>query len=186
MAIPPGKKRVFRLKKHLSFNLWESVESVDHKMKRLFQNSWLELIVRWLLGTMFLFACYHKITEPAQFAKIIYGYYLFPEYSINLIAIILPYLEFFAAIALILGVYPKSAVLILNIMLFAFIIAISINLIRGHEFDCGCFSFSESGQTFSAIQLLIRDIVCFFLGLHVLFFSNDRTLCFRQRGSILS
>jgi len=171
MAILPGKKRVFRLK---------------NKIKRLLQSSWLELIVRWVLGSIFLFACYHKIVDPAQFAKIIYGYYLFPGYSINLIAIILPYLEFFAGIALILGVYPRSAVLILNIMLFTFIIAISINLIRGHEFDCGCFSFSKSRQTFSAIQLLIRDIICFFLGLHVLFFSNHRKLCFRQSGGILS
>ncbi len=155
-------------------------------MKYLFQNSWLELIVRWVLGTMFLFACYHKILDPAHFAKIIYGYYLFPEYSINMIAIILPYLELFAGIALILGVYPRSAVLILNIMLFGFIIAISINLIRGHEFDCGCFYFSESGPTFSTVQLLIRDIICFFLGLHVLFFPNHRKLCFRQSGGILS
>ena len=155
-------------------------------MKHLFQNSWLELIVRLALGTMFLFACYPKITEPANFAKIIYGYYLFPEYSINLIAIILPFLELFAGIALILGVYPRSAVLILNIMLFVFIIAISINLIRGHEFDCGCFSFSESGQTVSTVQLLIRDVIVFFLGLHVLFFSNHRKLCFRQSGGILS
>ncbi len=155
-------------------------------MKRLLQSSWLELIVRWVLGSIFIFACYHKIIDPAHFAKIIYGYYLFPGYSINLIAIILPYLEFFGGVALILGVYPRSAVLILNLMLIAFIIAVSINLIRGHEFDCGCLSFSESGQTLSAIHLLIRDIICFFLGLYVLFFSNHRKLCFRQSCGILA
>jgi uncharacterized membrane protein YphA (DoxX/SURF4 family) len=158
---------------------------VDTKLKSLFQKAWFELIVRWLLGVLFLVACYHKIIEPAHFAKIIYGYSLFPGDSINLIAILLPYVELFAGLALILGVYPRSAALIINVMLLAFIVAISINLIRGHEFDCGCFSFGASGQAPSALHLLIRDILCFFLGLQVLFYRNSRKLCARQSGSIL-
>jgi len=154
-------------------------------LKNLFQKAWFELIVRWLLGALFLVACYQKIIEPAHFAKIIYGYYLFPDAAINLIAIILPYVELFSGMALILGIYPRSAALIINAMLLAFIVAISINLIRDYEFDCGCFSFGASGQVSSAVHLLIRDIICFFLGLQVLFYSNFRKLCARQSGSIL-
>ena len=132
--------------------------------------------MRWLLGGIFLISCYHKIVEPAHFAKIIYGYYLFPGVTINLIAIILPFLELFAGIALVLGIYPRSAALIVNAMLLAFIIAISINLIRGHEFDCGCFSFGATGHTFSTVHLLVRDIICFILGLQILFFDNYRMI----------
>ncbi|MBW1828888.1 MAG: DoxX family membrane protein [Deltaproteobacteria bacterium] len=77
------------------------------------------MIVRWLLGALFLVACYQKIIEPAHFAKIIYGYYLFPDAAINLIAIILPYVELFSGMALILGIYPRSAALIINAMLLA-------------------------------------------------------------------
>ena len=143
------------------------------------------MVGRWILGALFVGACFHKIVEPAHFAKIIYGYYLFPDVTINLIAIILPYVEFYTGMALILGIYPRSAALIINAMLLAFIVAISINLIRGHEFDCGCFSFGSSGQFSSAMHLLIRDIVCFFLGLHVIFYSKARKLCARQSGGIL-
>jgi len=158
---------------------------LSDRLKRLFQNAWFELVVRWLIGVMFVFACYHKIAEPARFAKIIYGYYLFPASSINLIAIILPYIELFAGAALILGIYPRSATLIINAMLFVFIVAISINLIRGHEFDCGCFSFGASGHGASAVHLLIRDIICFLFGLQVLFYRNPRKFCALQSGSIL-
>ncbi|QTA90500.1 OS_HP2 family (seleno)protein [Desulfonema magnum] len=139
---------------------------------KLYNNKWTELSVRWLLGIVFVCASYHKITEPAQFAKIIYGYDLFPSFSINLIAIILPYLEFYSGLALILGIYPRSAVLVINGMLFAFIIALSVNLVRGHEFDCGCISFGEAGHTSSTAQLLIRDILMFMMGLYVFF--SDR------------
>jgi hypothetical protein len=75
--------------------------------------------------------------------------------------------------ALILGVYPRGAVLIINVMLFLFIIAISINLARGHEFDCGCFSFSHDASA-SAVHLLVRDIFYLTVGLCVLFFRRPR------------
>ncbi len=158
---------------------------MNHNLKNSFQNSWLELIARWILGATFIVASYHKIVEPAQFAKIIYGYYLFPHYSINLIAIILPFIEIITGIALVLGIYPRSASLILNIILFTFIIAVSINIARGHEFDCGCFAFGDTGDTSSAVQLLIRDIILFVLGLQIIFYDNHRKLCSKQNFSTL-
>ena len=154
-------------------------------MKNLLQNSSFELILRWLLGGIFILACIHKIAEPAKFAKIIYGYYLFPSVSINLFAITLPYLELFAGLALILGIYPRSAALIINAMLLAFIVAISINLLRGHAFDCGCFSLGNTTGTASVLQLLIRDVFCFAIGLEILLFDQPRRWCLYQSGSIL-
>ena len=154
-------------------------------MQKLTQNSWIELAIRWFLGAIFIYSSYHKIIEPEQFAKIIYGYYLFPDFTINLIAIILPFLELYTGLFLVLGIYPRTAALIILIMLFIFIIAISINLVRGVEFDCGCFSFGETGYTSSARRLLVRDILYFVSGLYVLFFDQYRKWCLRQTGSII-
>ncbi|MBW1840314.1 MAG: DoxX family membrane protein [Deltaproteobacteria bacterium] len=144
----------------------------------------MELIARWVLGVIFLYASFHKIIDPEHFAKIVYGYYLFPDVSINLIAIVLPFVEFFSGLALILGIYPRSGALIINGMLLAFITALTINLARGHQFDCGCFSYGDRGYTYSAIQLLVRDIILFVLGLQVLFFDRQRKWCIRQTGSL--
>lgn len=155
-------------------------------MKRLLKNNGLEIIVRWILGAIFVYASWHKIAAPSHFAKIIYGYYLFPDFTINLTAIILPFLELFAGTALIFGIYPRSAALIVNTLLLAFIIAISINVIRGHEFDCGCFSFGKTDYTASAIELLFRDIIGFVLGLHLLLFEGKRKWCIKQSGGIFS
>ncbi|MCP4106511.1 MAG: DoxX family membrane protein [Desulfobacteraceae bacterium] len=140
----------------------------------LTDNNWAELAARWFLGITFIYASYHKITDPASFAKIIYGYGLVPGFLINLLAIVLPFLELVSGAALIIGVYPRSAAIIVNGMLFVFIVALSVNLIRGHEFDCGCFSF---GKTESGAQLLMRDIIYFVFGLQVIFFNKSRRWC---------
>ena len=148
--------------------------------RNLLQNSWLELAARWILGLTFIYASYNKILFPADFAKIIYGYDLFPDALINLIAIILPFLELVAALALIIGVYPRSAVSIINVLLVAFIILLSINLIRGHEFDCGCFATSNSGSTSATEITLIRDFIYLALGIQVICYRGSRRWCIRQ------
>ena len=146
-------------------------------VKTFHDNHWTELAARWILGVIFVFASYNKILAPAAFAKIIYGYDLFPAVLINLIAIIVPFLEFVAGLALIIGFYPRSAALIVNGMLLVFITALSINLIRGHEFDCGCFSIAADSQETFAGPLIIRDFLILALGLHVFFYRNPRKLC---------
>jgi uncharacterized membrane protein YphA (DoxX/SURF4 family) len=143
------------------------------------ENSWIELAARWILGLTFIYASYHKILAPADFAKIVYGYDLFPSGIINLIAIVVPFIELIAGLALILGIYPRSAVLIINGMLVMFIIVLAINLIRGHEFDCGCFSAKETGYFSSAESTLVRDIIYLILGFQVFLFSGIRKACIK-------
>ncbi len=140
----------------------------------LLQNSWIELAFRWILGLTFVYASYHKILAPADFAKIIYGYDLFPAIMINLIAIIVPFVELFVGLALIGGIYSRAAVLVLNVMLVFFIIILSYNLLRGHEFDCGCFAPESSGFATTTEFTLFRDFVYLALGLHVFFFHRSR------------
>lgn len=150
---------------------------MKNRLNILLENNWAELVLRWVIGIIFIYASIHKIADPAAFAKIIYGYYLFPDLSINLIAIILPFLEFYSGVFLLLGIYPRSATAIIIGLLFGFITAISINLLRGHEFDCGCFSFNGSDSKVASIQLLVRDIFYFVFSLYIIFFKGQRRLC---------
>ena len=136
---------------------------------RILNTVTLEMLARWLLGGVFVYSSFHKIADPAQFARIIYGYGLFPLPTIHPIAVICPYFELLCGLALILGGFPRGAALLVNFMLLLFITAISINLIRGHEFDCGCFSFSHDAGK-SAVHLLIRDVFYLAMGLYVLLF----------------
>ena len=150
---------------------------LNNSALKILNSSWTELVARWFLGATFIYASYSKILAPAAFAKIIYGYDLFPAMLINLFAITLPFIELIAGLALIVGVYPRSAALIINAMLLAFIISLSINIIRGHEFDCGCFAINAASQSTFSGPLIIRDFIYLALGIYVFFYGNSRRLC---------
>lgn len=114
--------------------------------------------IRLGLGLAFIWAGWHKILAPDLFAKILYGYGVFPNAVINLLAIGVPFVELVAGICLILGIYKRPGLILINAMLMAFILIIGFNLVRGHEFDCGCFSLAKS-QSGDAWSLLIRDFI---------------------------
>jgi uncharacterized membrane protein YphA (DoxX/SURF4 family) len=143
-------------------------------LKTLWRNSWVELAARWILGLTFIYASYHKILAPSDFAKIVYGYNLFPDAFVNLIAIIVPFLELVAGLSLIFGFYPRAAALIVNGLLIIFVVILSINLIRGHEFDCGCFSLQNSAYSASSESMIIRDFIYLVLGLQVFLYHRPR------------
>jgi len=143
-------------------------------------NGWLDLALRWLLGGLFVLASAHKIMDPAGFAKIIFGYDLFPPEAINLIAIILPYVELTAGLALILGFYPRAAAVILSGLLLAFILAIAINAARGHVFDCGCFSSGEAALwQNSPGWMLGRNVLLLLMGWSIAVFRGRRKILVR-------
>jgi putative oxidoreductase len=158
-----GKRRDFQLS-----NLRQSI----------LNNSRVELAARWILGLTFIYASFHKILAPADFAKIVYGYSLFPEIFINLIAIIIPFLELVTGFALILGCYPRSAAITINAQLLVFIVVLAINLIRGHEFDCGCFSVGQSEYSSSPKVTIARDIFYLAFGMQIVLFKGNRRSCF--------
>ena len=153
---------------------------MSNLQQSIFNNNWIELAARWILGLTFIYASLHKILAPADFAKIIYGYSLFPEIFINLIAVIIPFLELVTGFALIIGLYPRSAAITINGLLLAFIVALTINLIRGHEFDCGCFSAGQSGYSSSTKVTIARDIIYFILGLQVILFGGIRRMSIKR------
>ncbi len=126
-------------------------------------------VIKLALGVIFVYSSFHKIEDPAAFAKIIYGYGVFPDLSVNLIAICVPFIELTTGFCLIFGVYPRSCVIIVNLMLVFFIALISFNLARGHQFDCGCFtSVQMQNQTVQNIVSLVRDIFLLGAGLFYL------------------
>jgi len=124
-------------------------------------------IIKLVLGMTFIYGSYHKIAEPAVFARILYGYAIFPDFSINFLAITIPFVELVAGFSLIFGPFSRSALLIINALLLGFIFLIGFNLLRGHEFNCGCFDFSSQNNILSNVFVLIRDVLFLLSGIYL-------------------
>jgi len=140
------------------------------RIRLLLQSSYLSAILRVILGALFVMASWDKILHPARFAEDVANYGILPPLLVNLFSLILPWAEMIAGLFLILGFLSRSSSLILLVLLVNFIVAISINIIRGSQIDCGCFG---SGEELGVIALL-RDLVMLAMGVQV--FSFDRGL----------
>lgn len=116
-------------------------------MKRLLAHPWLTIRVQIALGAIFIIAALPKIADPPSFAHMIYNYRLVPSPLINISALVMPWVELLAGLALILGVWKAAARTVVAIMLAVFIVAISINLSRDNAIDCGCFNVADRGKT---------------------------------------
>ncbi|MEP0827852.1 MAG: DoxX family membrane protein [bacterium] len=140
--------------------------------RRFLDNDYLTLIVRLIVGGIFIYASLDKVTNPAQFARIVYNYHLLPAALINIFALMLPWVELLCGIFLVAGYKQEGSVLILNLLVLAFIVALTVNLFRGVNIECGCFTVSSKAKS-NIIDLLLRDIGLLALTLY-LFFSRSR------------
>ena len=96
------------------------------------------LLMRFILGFIFIYASYEKILDPGKFARDISNYHVVPFGLENTVAIILPWLELFIGLGIITGVYINANVFISGGLLILFIILIAQAMIRGFNIDCGC------------------------------------------------
>lgn len=139
----------------------------------------LTLAARLTLGLVFLAAALPKLADPPGFAKAIWAYDLFAPWSLNPLALVLPWLELLCGLALCLGLWVRAAATWVAVLLLSFSLALSINLARHHSVDCGCFG--STGHTSEAEQLadmrwsLLRDAGLLLLALQVLLASSPRT-----------
>ncbi len=132
----------------------------------------LTLLIRLTVGITYIYASFYKVIEPGAFAKSIWFYHMVPGNLINLIALILPWLELVVGLALIVGLFYRGAVLWINLITVLFIIALSTAIVRGLNIDCGCFKVGKEA-TATAWDALIFDIGLLALTLQ-LWFSRSR------------
>jgi len=122
---------------------------------RAMTRRWLPLLSRWLLGLLFLAASLPKLAAPPDLALAIFRYHLLPLGLVNAAAILLPWFELTAAAALLLAPpLRRAAALLLLALLAVFTAAIAIDLHRGIDIACGCFSLKPGIGRASAWSLL--------------------------------
>lgn len=139
-------------------------------IKKFITHPYTALIGRILLGAIFIYASLSKILNPDQFAQAVMNYRIAPLVSVNLFAIVLPWLELVSGIFLLVGFFSGGSIVIITLLMALFLGAIGSALFRGLDISCGCFS--TDGVHKITILYFIRDLLLFGLALQVLFYDR--------------
>jgi len=140
------------------------------------RSEYVRLLLRWLLGGLFLYMGLHKALHPVEFLKLVRQYDMVQQpWLLNSIAAVLPWFEVFCGALLVMGVMRRGAALVTVLMLVPFTLLVARRAFAIHaeqgtpfcdvKFDCGCgageviicHKLVENGLlTASALWLAIR------------------------------
>jgi len=126
-------------------------------MKRLLSNQKLGLVLRLIVGGVFLYAGILKARSPEAFADSIAAFRILPLSFINLFALGLPVLEVVTGLLLATGFQLRIGAFSALFLSALFVIALLSAGLRGLNIDCGCFgAAARSGSLGIALG---RDIL---------------------------
>ena len=141
-------------------------------MRGFLSNTYLVLLSRIVLGTVFIVASIDKIAVPSLFADSVQAYQILPLPLINLFAIVLPWVELLCGLMILTGVALRASASIIAVTLVVFVAAMILSLFRGLNIDCGCFG-GLSGTPVGWKRVL-EDGGLFVLCLHIITFPRGR------------
>ncbi|MCR4410471.1 MAG: MauE/DoxX family redox-associated membrane protein [Candidatus Saccharicenans sp.] len=145
---------------------------------RVLNNKYFLLLLRLIVGGVFIWAAVTKIADPLAFAQDVRNYRLVGQTLSFLTAIVLPWVELIAGVCLIIGVFPRSSALLVSGLLVFFIVLVAVTMLRGIDVDCGCFgTFSRKAD----LWLILEDSIWLVLSL-VLLFSPANDFCLLKRA----
>jgi|CXWL01.1.fsa_nt_gi uncharacterized membrane protein YphA (DoxX/SURF4 family) len=142
-------------------------------MRSVIDNDYATLFSRLLIGGLYIYAAWYKIVVPAEFAKAIWFYHLVPGNLINVMALILPWLEMLLGVGLILGIWFRGSAFSGTALMLVFIAALTSAVMRNLSIDCGCFKSTAAGAN-SARETLYRDLALLIPCLQLLFTKSRR------------
>jgi putative oxidoreductase len=132
----------------------------------MIRNKYILLVLRLIVGGVFLWAGILKIFDPLEFAQAIANYRIFPRVITVFLALVLPWLEVICGVFLILGIFRNASSLLVSCLLAGFLILIASAILRGLDIDCGCFGRLSQKADY---KLILSDSLLLFFSLNILF-----------------
>ncbi|MCC6682234.1 MAG: DoxX family membrane protein [Phycisphaeraceae bacterium] len=114
------------------------------------------LLLRWLIGLLFILAGGSKLLDPASFKLQIEVYRLITGAAASVVATYLPWLELTAGVTLLIPRWSRAAASILLGLMVVFSIALTAAWLRGINLKCGCFDLELDWPFWG---LILRDAV---------------------------
>ncbi len=143
-------------------------------MKNILSSKYILLLSRLILGMVFIAASVEKIVLPEIFAINVQAYQILPLSFVNLVALIIPWMELLCGVFLVSGTFVRSSSFLLSVLLSLFIIMLVSAIMRGLIIDCGCFGASNDSKV--GWLRVIEDIGLLLLGVHIISFTQHDSI----------
>lgn len=114
------------------------------------------LILRILLGALFVYSGFVKAQDPAAFLTNIRSFHILDDPYAAWLAMGLPWLEILAGAAILSGICVEGGLTVIFGMLSVFLWAIIYSWHRGLDIDCGCFG--KDAQDASYAERIAQDL----------------------------
>ena len=96
------------------------------------------------IGLVLLVSALGKLGDVAWFAQQVHNYRLLPGWAENALAIVLPWVELTAGLALVVGPRAPAGARIALALMVVFTVAVGLAWARGLDFRCGCFGKADA------------------------------------------
>jgi uncharacterized membrane protein YphA (DoxX/SURF4 family) len=116
-------------------------------------------IIAFVWSAIFIWAGLEKVMQPAAFAESIQAYKLIPEYFAPWLARFLPWLEIWAALALLWPRTRATGALLVGTLSVVFALAVTSVMLRGLEINCGCFGPFSGKVGWKTLALDLAGII---------------------------
>lgn len=136
-------------------------------------SEWIALLLRLVLGGVYIVAGAVKVPDPGKFAQSVANYRILPHELINSVAITLPWIEIVAGVFLILGFWLVASAWLINMMTTVFIVAIASAVARGLDIECGCFG--TVGGRGVGLTAIAQDVGLLLCGLWIVWHYTRKT-----------
>ncbi len=139
--------------------------------KKIFGNPITILIFRIVVGYIFISFGISKIVDPALFAKEIAKYDFTPLWTLNLVALTLPWIELTTGLMLVFGISLKANSALIGLMLLWFIFMVAVAWGRGLDINCGCSSVNPMKVGF---QKILENTTFLIMCVFIMFFPHNK------------
>ena len=143
-------------------------------MKDFLSNKYFQLLLRVIIGVIFIYASLDKLFNPGDFATAIKNYQILPLELVNIFAITLPYIEFIAGTFLVFGLLKKGSSFTISALLVVFLIGLIRAQVSGLDINCGCFSIDSNAPKSDISIRIIEDILMLIGSLLIYFFCEPK------------
>lgn len=116
------------------------------------------LFVRMLVAVLLMAAGALKLTDRHTFVEVVRNFRVLPENLVGAMALMIPIVEVFLSLLLILGLLQQWSLIIASSVFILFGLAVAVNLLRGRRnISCGCFGGGRNHRL--TWSLVVRNIV---------------------------